>query len=379
MKKIAILTQPLIANYGGILQNFALQFKLKQLGYDPITVNRIGNRQSSFRLFLSWLKNATYYKIKGINRRIFSVEEMNFITNNAKQFVKNNIHVSDDINSTLGLKKYFLQNTFDTVIIGSDQTWRPSMSADIYNYFLDFLDNEFPINKIAFSSSFGTDDWEFDEQQTALCKHLIQQFSNVSVREKSGIQLCNDYLGKQVVCTLDPTLLLKKEDYIPLFIDDVQSQRKGLFTYVLDQSEYKSKIIKEVSDTLYLPIYNNQPAKDFYKDRSNDINDFVYPKIENWIKSFYEADFVITDSFHGTVFSILFNKPFLVLMNKERGAARFYSLLNALGLENRLITEINPYSDEILKSKIDFETINNKLDLLRKESILYLKNSIELN
>lgn len=376
MKKIAILTQPLIANYGGILQNFALQKALLKLGHKPVTVNRVANPKGKLRDVLSKLKNATYNKFKGTERQIFSPSDLNFIRQNATNFIKNNIEVTKDINSAIALKKHFEKEKYETVIVGSDQTWRPRMSADIYNYFLDFLTENKEINKTAYASSFGTDKWEFSEEETIKCKDLIQQFSSVSVREKSGVNLCKEYLNKKAIHVLDPTLLLTKDDYVEVFKNEKLKSNKGIFTYVLDKDIKKQNIINEVKQFFQLETYRNQPKKEFFTDKSDNLEDFVYPKIESWIKSFDDADFVVTDSFHGTVFSIIFNKPFLVLVNKERGASRFYSLLNQLGLEERLIVNFDDFSEEILKQKIDYTKVNSQIEKLRKNSLDYLESSI---
>ncbi len=377
MKKIAILTQPLIANYGGILQNYALQIILKKKGYHPTTVNRVANSQPKWRKLLSSIKNNTYNRFKGVNRRIFSTSEMDFITQNTKKFINKNISVSENIDSTHLLKKHFENTNYETVIVGSDQTWRPKMSADIYNYFLDFLEDNDSINKIAYASSFGTNEWEFNSVQTERSKELIQKFSKVSVRETSGIKLCNTFLNKEVIQVLDPTMLLHKEDYIDLFKNENLHNNKGIFTYILDKNSQKQNVIHEVESFYKLRCFTNQPQKEFFTDLSQNLGDYVYPKIESWLKSFHDADFVVTDSFHGTVFSIIFNKPFLVLLNEERGASRFHSLLSQLGLEERLITDYNEFSKDVLSKKIDFENVNKMVESLREISLDFLSNSIE--
>ncbi|EOG8328753.1 MAG: polysaccharide pyruvyl transferase family protein [Klebsiella sp.] len=104
--------------------------------------------------------------------------------------------------------------------------------------------------------------------------------------------------------------------------------------------------------------------------------EYTYPPIEEWIRSFYDADFVITDSFHGTVFSIIFNKPFISIGNESRGKARFTSLLSMFNLENRLVSHASEINSELVNASIDFDMVNLKLDEMRKQAVTFLNNSL---
>ncbi|KIZ32651.1 hypothetical protein OO18_29565, partial [Raoultella ornithinolytica] len=106
------------------------------------------------------------------------------------------------------------------------------------------------------------------------------------------------------------------------------------------------------------------------------IVDYQYPSVETWLKSFADAEFIVTDSFHGTVFSILFNKPFIALCNKERGAARFTSLLQMFNLESRLVTDCNDVDDDTLFSAIDYEHVNEILSQLRVQSFKFIERAL---
>src|SRR5690606_15864360 len=122
-------------------------------------------------------------------------------------------NLSHKITSDSGMKA--LNNIgFDTYIVGSDQCWRPKYSPNITNYFLDFLNDKQNVIRISYAASFGTSDWEFNEPETKMCRDLIQKFDAVSVRESSGIELCQKYLDKEAQHVLDPTMLLELDDYI---------------------------------------------------------------------------------------------------------------------------------------------------------------------
>src|SRR5690606_1697067 len=113
--------------------------------------------------------------------------------------------------------------------------------------------------------------------------------------------------------------------------------KQGIYTYILDEAGWKNQVVETAKRELKKNQYSNQPKASLTNlASSRNIHDYKMPSLEGWIRGFYDASFVITDSFHGTVFSIIFNKPFISLINPSRGASRFYSLLTALGLEGRL-------------------------------------------
>ncbi|WP_196934696.1 polysaccharide pyruvyl transferase family protein [Sphingobacterium hungaricum] len=379
MKKIAILTQPLKANYGGIIQNYALQTILKRNGFNVETISREYHPDASkFRVFLAHLRNETVNRILGKRKKIFSKKEADYVFSENLFFIEKHLKVSKSLYSKLDLQSYFSKNKFDIVVVGSDQTWRPKYSPDIYNYFLDFIEHDKDIIKIAYASSFGTEKWEFTEEETIRCKELVKEFDSVSVREFSGVSLCATHLNTDAQWVLDPTLLLKADDYKSLF-ENLNYKKTGMFNYVLDRNVDKQKFIESLSKQINMELFTNQPERSIDGGVIFDfdsIQNFKYPSLEGWLKSFYDADFVVTDSFHGTVFSILFNKPFLAIVNEERGASRFYSLLKLFDLENRLITNVRAFNENILEENIDYDKVNQILENLREKSLLFIKSNI---
>lgn len=365
--KIAIMTQPLGKNYGGIMQAFALQKILKDMGHNVTTIDYDLPEPSFF-----YKKSRTIYRISrkiiGKYKNPISVEShRTYILKNTLTFVNENIALSEHIKSTKILKNHFKNNDYDVVVVGSDQTWRPAYSTNIYNYYLDFLKSNQRIKRIAYASSFGVDSWEYSDKETKKCAKLANLFDEISVREQSGIELCKKYLGVESACVLDPTLLLDKDDYLEL-ISSIYKEGKdeGVFTYFLDSNKEKRTTAQLLAENLSTYTYSCQARKDSVILKKYTIDDYIMPLVENWLASFANASFVLTDSFHGMVFSIIFNKPFLVIVNKERGAARFESLLSQIGALDHLIydaSNINKDSSEIKDIKP-----------LEKESLLILKN-----
>lgn len=374
-KTIAILTQPLGHNYGGIIQNFALKRILEKQGFNVKTINRIDeNPHSKLKRFLSVQKESL---IKGFKKNFITTKDREIIFSENYRFLNDYIDHSEIIENTKELRSHFHRNKYDVVIVGSDQVWRPKYSPNIYDYFLEFLSRNNSIRKIAYASSFGTADWEFTEEETKRCRKLVKEFDAVSVREESGVGLCRKYLDTDAEWVLDPTLLLKKEDY--LAVADLQDipERKGLFSYILDENDTIVSTIEEVCSALGLEHFTNQPKWRRNNKTGKKLEDLRYPSLEGWIKAFDQADFVVTNSFHGTVFSIIFEKPFITIVNKERGASRFYSLLGELGLESRIVEEGEKVNEKI-KETVDFQKAKERLEEMKEESLDFLKQHLNL-
>lgn len=368
-KKICILTQPLWHNYGCLLQAYALQKCLKAMNYEVVTDEYPRRFLSFFDKLKDKSKRMVAYHIlgrKSVNPNPFYPNEKSWkeICKNTSRFVRERIDTVDFFNGqTLPSKEMI--NRFDTFIIGSDQVWRDSYGR-VESYFGDFLKTE---NKKIFSyaASFGLNTWQFDRERTEKLRVLAKRFRSISVREKDAIELCRDNLNIEANWVLDPTMLLSKNDYISLFKDNFQEKSEGdLMTYILDSSEEKIRLIKLIETEKKLNSFTVM-AKETE----------TFPAIEKWLKGFYDAKFVLTDSFHGMVFSIIFEKPFLVILNKQRGATRFLSLLSSLGLENRLIESVEDFNIDLLNKDIDYETIRKKLFVLVEKSKEFLIDSLE--
>jgi exopolysaccharide biosynthesis predicted pyruvyltransferase EpsI len=122
--------------------------------------------------------------------------------------------------------------------------------------------------------------------------------------------------------------------------------------------------------------FNNQPKESLKAPKGKNIEDYVVPPVEGWIKGFYDAEFVVTDSFHGVIFSIIFNKPFIAIGNEERGISRFTSILKQFDLEHRLIIGYDQLNNDLILENIDFDVINSKLKDLKAKSLLFLKKNL---
>ena len=205
---------------------------------------------------------------------------------------------------------------------------------------------------------------------------MFMMISGISVRENSAVEMCKSMFGVDATHVLDPTLLPSKEDYLKLMKQNRFPKSKGgLAVYVLDESDETSGFVDRTAQKLGLiPFRTNSKVE----DGNAPLVESQQPPLEQWLKSFYDAEFVITDSFHACVFSIIFQKPFICIGNKERGYARYESLLSMFGLEDRLVTSFDDFEvrkDDLTK-EIDYSRVYVILEEKRKESLDFLKKAL---
>lgn len=363
--KIGILTQPLRYNYGGILQNYALQQILIKSGHEVITIDQKERVfvKNNIVMVLSVIKTIILKLLgRGQNRKYPETKRSEKIkARKILEFTDSKIYHTPTIKSSRNIINYINRGEFDAVVVGSDQVWRPGYNQDILLNFLNGLEKK-SIKRLAYAASFGVDVWELSSKETKEAKRLIHLFDFVGVREKSGLVLCEKYLDyNKAQLVLDPTLLLEKQDY-EMLLDKVQGNNdKYLLSYILNKTPISDAIINKVAKSNHMSIKSVAHGRD------------MYPSIEDWLSGFMNASFVVCDSFHAVAFSIIFNKDFLVLGNKGRGLSRFYSILSIFNLEDRLIVD----ADKIVSYKrIDWETVNSTRRILKEKSIKMLKQSL---
>ncbi|MBR3926026.1 MAG: polysaccharide pyruvyl transferase family protein [Akkermansia sp.] len=372
-----ILPHPIVSNFGGILQAFALQKALCRLG--------IQSRVISF-LSQSWRSHVDLFNLGHIVRSIkqlvliilfarhksFPLLFFPFVSRRFKRRFMKLLHV--------GFQRKQLQQISDehAFIVGSDQVWRASYGRCIESapfFFLNFASPQQRRQSIAYAASFGSDEWEGTPEETEECKRLVQEFKAVSVREHSGVRLCRDVFGVDAVQMPDPTLLLEQEDYNNLITQSKTHTLKSPFiaTYLLDKSGEKQALTEALSKAtgLYTQHLMYQPGAEKLMDR-------LPMSVPQWLRYIRDAECVLTDSFHGCVFCIIYNKPFICLGNENRGTARFDSLLGTFGLQERLIT--NPPPEQLLhfmRSPIDWEKVNSIRKAEQERAFDFLKNNLK--
>ena len=369
--RIAILTLPLHTNYGGILQAYALQTILQRMGHEVQVIDK------RWRLYpWRWYNRVLFYAkqfAKIILRKKFLVDWRHpscypKISSQVQPFVDTYIHIRK-IQSWTDIH----EGDYDAIVVGSDQIWRPmyvkySMASSIEDVFLKFTQN-WQVRRIAYAASFGVDRWEYTEEETANCRHLLQAFYFVSCRELSGVELCGQYLDKKSELVLDPTILLSVADYNCL-CNNIPKQEGVLFAYIIDANAQTDEFVRAISKRLGKKI---RRANARVEDASAPIVERIQPPIENWISGIRDASVVITDSYHACVFAMLYNKPFLVLKNVNRGVGRVYSVLELFGQANRYV---NDY-DVSKKMQFCYEQPNVDFTEWRLNSMCFIKQALQ--
>lgn len=377
--KLGILTQSMAANYGCNLQAYALQTVLERMGHEVEILDRWDARKAYS--LNGRVSNSCIRFFKDCGKLLFrhpiyhTIEEKDrpYYWRHFIRFQKEYLHLTYQLRSTEDMKTYIASRPFDGFVVGSDQVWRPSYNLNdkLYDMFLVFAEGR-QVKRFSYAASFGVDFWEYTEEQTRVCSELIKQFDAVSVREKSGVALCAYNLGVKAEHVLDPTMLLGTADYNILIEQRFADQAAGdLFCYILDSSATALQAMEYVEHTTCLkrftclPLVPENTYDVFHKKQC------ILPSPEEWLRCFRDAKMVLVDSFHGMVFSIIYNKPFWVIGNEKRGLARFHSLLELFGLENRLVSAGQLRKTD-LNSPIAWSSVNDKLDFYKMKSIDFL-------
>ena len=345
--RIGILTLPFEANYGWAVQRWALYHTIEKLGHQPTIINR------------RWSSNNTSC-INSFKRFVY----YNVICPRFKRFVDKETPSVTPITRTPE-ETFEVSKHLDAVIVGSDQVWRiENTRLAGLDFFLDFLKDS-PIKRLSYAASFGKDTWQGTEDDTSKVKNLLQKFNAISVREDSGVCLCNNLFDVESSHVLDPTLLLTADDY-NLLLSKPKS-RQELVTYILDSTEEKKNTISGIARQCNLKEVNLYPSRSFT----------FYKSVYTWLEKIRDAHYVVVDSFHGMVFCILFHKQFAVFANSKRGLTRFTSLLGMLGLTERMTMVFGKEEVlNILKQPVDYVSVESMLATHRKKSLGFLENNL---
>ena len=325
-KRVGIVSVENDQNPGNNLIKYAMSTKLKEYGFDPIIIARLKR-----------------------NSRI------DFLSKTVKlKIIKNNFNE---------LKK----EDYDILMINSDLCWTFSNRAHFYdNAFLKFAYNwETP--KFIYAASMGTMNWFYRKKDDEMAKIFLKDFKGISFREMGTAKMAKEHLGINYTFVLDPTFLIDKSYYLDLIKDykkDLDFDKKYIMIYQLDKNPKIKEFIHETEKKLNFTLYEVSKDDDFY--------------VKNFLFAMNNSQAVITDSYHGTVFSIIFNKPFLSFINYGRGGIRFVSLKETFNLNNRIINSSNSRAN--LSLLLEPLNINEtRLNELKNISINFLKKNLGLS
>lgn len=364
-KKVAIFTLNGYYNYGNRLQNYALQEVLKSFGYEVDTI-RI-NRSEEISLLKRLMSISSFKEFLGkIKKRIliYTTKDIKKRENIFKKFSKEYIKESERI-IFKDSEAVELNDKYDFFVTGSDQVWNPYNLHGTTFYFLTFAHVE---KRIAYAPSFGIS--EIPEDYIERYSKWLNEMTNISVREETGAEIIKRLTGRKAPVLIDPTLLLTKEKWLAISNKaTIKNEKKYLLTYFLDSvpNEFK-KQIKDLSDSNNLQIINLADIKDktAYITGPSEFIDYIN-----------NCSIFCTNSFHGAVFSILMEKPFIIY---ERSGTSIYSridtLLEKFNLNSRKSVNIKTNADAF---NVDYSNVKVLLDKEREKSIKYLKDALKIN
>lgn len=337
----AIVTITGYYNYGNLIQRYALQKFLQNNGYD----------------FVSYARNVA--------------------TDTNPDPVKYR-YTYDFVQRNIWQKQFSEDDEYPMYVVGSDQVWRNWGYHDVFYelgyYFLNFT-QERAVKRIAYAASIGQDSLDgalITSEASDYLLPLVKQFDHISMREKSGVNIVDREWGASSRLVVDPTLLLTRNDYDDLigrhsYHDYTAADKKKAFSYFILTNESKRNATNSILNSL-----------DVTEQGICLEEESVLPPVEYWLQSIRDSAVVITDSFHGVVFSIIYNTPFVVLESGTGGSDRLVTLLQKLGLEHRIVQSENV--QEFLRSgnieQEDWSVVNERVEDMRKDSADWLINSI---
>lgn len=378
MKKVAVITFfQSLDNYGQLLQCFALQKTLQKLGTSPYVI-----RYGFHRPYCLWLQWRILFSRTGLylirkNVESFYHEYIKTKSPNRRfnSFRHNHIVFSHRCyNSLEDLQRN--PPKADIYITGSDQVWAQLLSShNNRSFFLDFGENS--IKRIAYAPSFAIED--YPNELLGELSILLNNFDAVSVRETTGVTICKK-VGIHAHLVLDPTLLLTPDDYN--FVSATAANDKYCFAYHVNITT--SEELRWASVSKYNERHGIISYATFANPQDNiDMKilvgaEYVYPTIPQWLGWIKNAEYVLTSSFHGIAFSILFHVPFVACLRKKSmyaGNDRITTLLTSLCLDYRIISSDSGI-ESILSRKIDWYEVDKRLFELRKDSIAFLSRNI---
>ena len=346
---IGIVGIPTVENFGGTLTYVGLYQTLKEMGYICAMIERpLDCKHPPLNI------NRVYHESP--------FEEGVLISNVAKR--------SD-------LRK--LNDKADIFLVGSDQLFHDNLMTNFSQFaLLDWVsDNK---RKIAYAASFGHEQFTGSEYRRAEMSYYLKKFDAFSVREDSGVELAKKEFGIEAVQVLDPVFLCKPEIYKEM-VKKAKKTYEGdyISAYILDPNPKKEKMLNEISQILRMPlkVYTEMfYTQESIKEKWN--QEIEIGKIEDRLSCIYNSKFLVTDSFHGTCFALIFEKNFIAINNKGRGSTRFESVLKQVDLMDRLIEQKDTIeSDSLLFSDINYKSIKKILDAAIDRDKIWLKEQLQ--
>ena len=366
--KVDVITRHAVPNYGSLLQTYATQKTLEKLGYEAEIIDYIRDDEKYKNLANSLVKGKKWDKNFALRSIYKLIQKPNYGTMYKKfeGFRKDFLNLSDVEYGNLDeLKKNKPQA--DVYCSGSDQIWG-AIGTDEYDpaYFLEFTDSK--ERCIAYSSSFGKT--ELNKELDKSLKQLLKKYETILVREDTAKDIIKEHGFDNVEQVLDPTLLLSKDEWNQICSKKTY-KKKYVLVYQLHANKQFDEYAKKFAKKYNLKLLRLSPSL-YHITRSGKL--IYLPTQYEFLSYFKNAEYILTDSFHATVFSIIFNKKFSVVL-PGKTSTRITSILRMTGLENRVVNDFEDYS--LKNVDIEYKKVNKILEEKRNESVELLKNAIQ--
>lgn len=373
-------------DYGGILQAYASFQKVKNLGYEPETINikvlSSDIKRRKIRYFAQNIFDSSIIKEKSqivfkkirqkVNRELGADLGKRYAAFDA--FYQKKFKVSREYKSwddlSLGCQDY------DAVVVGSDQLWLPSNIAGDY-YTLSFVPDN--VKKISYATSFGVSKIAKGQEEKA--KEYLSRIEYLSAREETGQKIIKEYTGRNVPLVCDPTLLLTSEEWDEEITPGRFIDEPYIFCYFMGNNPWQREFVNKIKEKTGYKIVALLHLDQYIKSDEDyvDLAPYDVPP-EGFISLVKNAEIICTDSFHGTVFSLIYKKQFFTFKRFSDKATlstntRIDTLLKKLQVQDRLIQKSVTVSNAMDKS-IDYDEVQHYLDEFRGSSLNYLKDSL---
>lgn len=308
------------------MQAYALQQALRQMDYEPVTLNIPFDRRSR-------LKRCIKSHIRAVKRISYdqSIRSERVVLQHTSRFVQQHITLSPPLRSDAQLRQYYREQPAHAYVVGSDQVWRQEFVPMLDDYFLGFIPDADSVRRIAYAASFGVEPIDIAPERTALYSELLSRFVAISVRESSAVPLLAQRFGASAQWVLDPTMLFTKEEYMDQL--GLQEKPSGeLFAYMLTHTPHKEELARQIAESHHTTYQLFAPWR-HWTERGRGLEACILPPVERWLEGILNAQCVVTDSFHGVAFSLIFGKPFVAIVNNHGGCSRFDTLIKLFDLE----------------------------------------------
>ncbi len=374
-------------DYGGMLQAYASFRKIRDLGYEPeaINIDAVSGsiKRRKIKYFSKKIFDSSIVKEKG---RIISKKLRIKLNGKLKQKFKERYEAFESFCAThfkTSTEYQSWEEMFDgcksyaAVVVGSDQLWLPSNIAGDY-YTLSFVPEE--VKKIAYATSFGVS--EIPKDQTEKTKMFLSRIDFLSAREKTGQQIIKNLTLREVPLVCDPALLLTAKEWDEEIEKERIIKEPYIFCYFMGDNPWQREFVKKLKEKTGCKIVALLHLDQYIKSDENYVDYAPYDITpDDFINLVKHSEYVCTDSFHGSVFSIIYHKNFFTFIRFSQKAtlstnSRIDTLLGNFDLKSRLISE--DYSiDEAIKNSVDYQLVDKKVEALRSFSRNYLINALK--